>query len=208
MTTHLALQRILLPSAQVSSLTTGSITLPSARGAFQGRTGKFESIASYQATGSQSTINFTSIPSTYQHLQIRMSVLDGGTTGISEFYVRLNNDGTGGNYWKMRWYADASTTTASTGAVSSEGAWGSPSSRASCVQYAHAIIDFHDYASSTKYKDIISRGYGMTASSNSVVGSSSSPWLNTSPISQITLDCNMGTWGSSSIFSLYGIKGS
>lgn len=34
MTTHLGLQRILLPSAQVSSLTTGSITLPSARGAF------------------------------------------------------------------------------------------------------------------------------------------------------------------------------
>lgn len=34
MTTHLGLQRILLPSAQVSSLTTGSITLPSARGSF------------------------------------------------------------------------------------------------------------------------------------------------------------------------------
>lgn len=34
MTTHLGLQRILLPSAQVSQLTTGSITLPSARGAF------------------------------------------------------------------------------------------------------------------------------------------------------------------------------
>lgn len=34
MTTHLGLQRILLPSAQVSSLTTGSITLPSARGMF------------------------------------------------------------------------------------------------------------------------------------------------------------------------------
>ncbi len=34
MTTHLGLQRILLPSAQVSQLTTGSITLPSARGTF------------------------------------------------------------------------------------------------------------------------------------------------------------------------------
>lgn len=34
MAPHLGLQRIMIPSAQVSSLTTGSITLPSAKGAF------------------------------------------------------------------------------------------------------------------------------------------------------------------------------
>jgi hypothetical protein len=34
MAPHLGLQRIMIPSAQVSSLTTGSVTLPSARGAF------------------------------------------------------------------------------------------------------------------------------------------------------------------------------
>jgi hypothetical protein len=34
MTPHLGLQRIMIPSAQVSSLTTSSITLPSAKSAF------------------------------------------------------------------------------------------------------------------------------------------------------------------------------
>jgi hypothetical protein len=34
MSPHLGLQRIMIPSAQISSLTTGSVTLPSARGAF------------------------------------------------------------------------------------------------------------------------------------------------------------------------------
>ena len=71
MTTHLGLQRILLPSAQVSSLTTGSITLPSARGQFT-EPGDFESIATSTLSSATASITFNSIPQTYKHLQIRM----------------------------------------------------------------------------------------------------------------------------------------
>jgi hypothetical protein len=54
MSPHLGLQRILLPSAQVSQLTTGSITLPSARGAFV----DFSSLAAVYMSASGTTTNF------------------------------------------------------------------------------------------------------------------------------------------------------
>jgi hypothetical protein len=54
MTTHLGLQRILVPSAQVSSLTTGSITLPSAKGVFV----DFSSLAAVYMSATGTGTNF------------------------------------------------------------------------------------------------------------------------------------------------------
>lgn len=54
MTTHFGLQRIMIPSAQVSSLTTGSITLPSARGVFT----DFSSLAAVYMPQTSTSTNF------------------------------------------------------------------------------------------------------------------------------------------------------
>ena len=169
-------------------------------------TPSFESIASF--SGGSTAITFSSIPNTYKHLQLRITGLDsGGSTGIGEWYIRLNGDTTAGNYWKMRYYTNNTTVTGSTGAVGSEGAWGTPTARSSCIQYAMAVIDIHDYANTSRHKDISMRGMGLTNTRNVVVGGSSSPYFSTSAISSVTIDSNIGAWTSASVFSLYGIKG-
>ena len=74
-------------------------------------TGSFESIATATGTGSSSTITFSSIPSTYTHLQIRgigKSVL---STPASSDYAKMyfNGDTSTANYYAHQLYGDGST---------------------------------------------------------------------------------------------------
>lgn len=59
------------PSIQVSTLLSGSLTTPSAKGAFS-EPGDFESIATSTLSSATASVTFNSIPQTYKHLQIRM----------------------------------------------------------------------------------------------------------------------------------------
>ena len=90
MTTHLGLQRIMLPSAQVSQLTTGSITQPSARTAFV-PPGEFVAIATYTSTSAFDAFSFLNIPQTYRFLVLR---INGATVAPqdSSYKIRFNTD--------------------------------------------------------------------------------------------------------------------
>ena len=57
----------------------------------------YESIATVNPTGGASTISFSSIPSTYTHLQIRGIARRASGTGLADISIRLNSD-TGSNY--------------------------------------------------------------------------------------------------------------
>ena len=59
----------------------------------------YESIATTTVgAGGATDVTFSSIPSTYQHLQIRaLAGNNNGSTGVGSFYVQLNAD-TGNNY--------------------------------------------------------------------------------------------------------------
>jgi len=52
--------------------------------------GAFESIASASGTGSSGTITFSSIPSTYQHLQIRGTADSSGAGTQQDLFITLN----------------------------------------------------------------------------------------------------------------------
>lgn len=173
-----------------------------------GAISSYESIASAAGTGASGTITFSSIPSTYKHLQIRCIARDTQVNNdFSDINIRLNSD-TGTNYVRHLLQGDGTT-------VSSSGSTARTSMVASAATRQNGstanimgvcIIDFIDYASSTKNKTM------RAISGNDVNGSgtirlNSGLWLNTNAVTTIDLFATGGFWTTTSTFALYGIKG-
>jgi len=208
MTTHLGLQRILLPSAQVSSLTTGSITLPSARGAFVPPT-DFESIATATGTGSSGTITFSSIPATYQHLQIRAIIRSTEGGSGTNFKTILNGD-SGSNYAAHRIQGDG-TSPGVGGATSQTDVFTgrAPGGGTASGIMAALIVDILDYASTTKYKTLRQlSGQDSNQSYAGLISLRSGLWNNTNAVTSISFIIDSpANFSTSTSFALYGIKG-
>jgi hypothetical protein len=164
--------------------------------------GSYESIATtVVGAGGATVVTFSSIPSTYKHLQLRY-IARSSTGGEYNPNFTINSD-TAGNYrWK---YLTGNGSTASSG---DSGA--SPTSIVlPIVPFATStfgvnIIDFLDYADTNKFKTTRNIGGRETNS----VGEAlviSGLWRSTSAISTITL--NFSGVAQYSHFALYGIKG-
>ena len=160
----------------------------------------FDSIATVNVgAGGSSFIEFTSIPSTYTHLQIRVDV--NTNVGEEALTMQLNSD-TGSNY---SWHQLNGT-----GSVSANGG---SSQTYMVVCYLNrsgvpgsSVIDILDYANTNKYKTLRE----LCGSDNNTVGGQisfrSGSWRNTNAITSIKIS-SAGTINQYSKFSLYGIKG-
>jgi hypothetical protein len=208
MTTHLALQRILLPSAQVSSLTTGSITLPSARGAFTD--GQFESIATTTLSSSNTVITFSNIPQTYYALRLS-GITRYDNNGISQLAVFQFNGDTGSNYnyWVMRGEGH-------TGSVTGGGAVNQtsipyphgPGSTASSNNFSAFILDIVDYTLTSKYKSTkMLNGFATNGGSEEQLHMTTGLWKSTSAITSISFSCSSQNMVANTTIALYGLKG-
>jgi hypothetical protein len=180
--------------------------------------GAFESIASATGTGSSGSITFSSIPSTYVALQLRILTKDTSTNNgnSSSPYLRLNGD-TGSNYTSHYILADGTTiyvvgedaaTNAGTGILLNL----QPGSGSSVTNtHGVAIIDLHDYASTTKNKTVrVFSGTDINAATSftNFVNLTSGAYLSTSAVNSITIYNNGSRlFTTTSVFSLYGIKG-
>jgi len=174
--------------------------------------GAYESIASVSGTGSSGIVTFSSIPGTYTSLQIRCVVKDVYTSGlVDSIYLRFN--GTAGSlYGSHNLTGDGATASAS--ALSNvneiEIPKTIPDSNASFANVMGvAIIDLHDYASTTRNKTLrsISGSNANTTSTDFRVNLSSGLWRSTAAINQITIHTNIDRFTTTSTFALYGIKG-
>jgi hypothetical protein len=167
-------------------------------------TSSFESIAT--ATGGAATISFTSIPSTYKHLQIRVLAQD-NTSTLGNLVLQFNTD-TGTNYTRHYLTADGSTVSAAGSTAQSNIIAGQiyGNSPASSI-YGMAIWDIQDYADTSKYKTVrVIGGYDANGTGN--IRIASGLWLSTAAITSIELKQNSGSaFSSGSTFALYGIKG-
>lgn len=167
----------------------------------------YESIATVSLTANQTTVSFTSIPSTYKHLQIRTSNLY--SMNDDSFYVTFNSD-TGANYsWHL---IEGHQTTIRSLAYSTQNSisqWVTGASSSGTSSYPGvAIIDIFDYADTNKYKTTKTIGGYDTNSTTpySLVGMFSGTWQSTSAITSISMVGN-GQFTSGSKFALYGIRG-
>jgi hypothetical protein len=167
----------------------------------------YESIATVSLTGSQSTISFSSIPSTFKHLQIRAIAKAAPTANDASYDLRmaLNSDTTAGNYKSHNLYADGSSVGVGVNGVNRQ-IGGSAGSGNSNIFTAN-VYDILDYANTNKNKTVRCL-FGTDFNGSGLMLFASMLWMNTSAITSISIDFNTGqSFGQYTSFALYGIKG-
>ena len=173
---------------------------------FSGKSfGSFESIATTTVgAGGANGVTFSSIPSTYTHLQLRCMGKSSYTgVGIVNGGIQLNSDTTGSNYSSHNLYGDGSSASAQGAANYNGQSWFFPTSGEN--GWAVAIFDILDYTNTNKYTTI--RGLtGVDNSGSGRISLTSSNWRNTAAVTSITLPSEP-LWVQYSTFALYGIKG-
>ena len=169
----------------------------------------YESIATTTVgAGGATTITFSSIPSTYQHLQIRVLARTNRSAGTDIMSMRMNSD-TGNNYADHLVYGDGSS--AQTDRNSTYGKINIQrvaSDNLSASIFSPFVIDILDYANTNKYKTIRYLG-GFDANGSGRIGLGSGLWQNTAAVTSITLEGLefSSNYNQYSSFALYGIKG-
>jgi hypothetical protein len=171
----------------------------------------YESIATVTATGGETSLTFSSIPSTYKHLEIRGIARDtiaiNGAAGVK---MQFNGD-TGANYTRHRLSGDGTNATAAgnTGFDTVSLVGGSIGNSSTASTYGASIITIADYASTSKNKTVraFSGSDANTASANFYVVLNSGLWLSTAAITSITMLPGQTAFSTNSTFALYGIKG-
>ena len=179
---------------------------------FPAASGAFESIASATGTGSSGTITFSSIPSTYQHLQVRFIVKSSSagttTTGMS-FYPNAET-GSSTTFDRHYLYGDGTSVTASNSINQGEFYAYKVLPRASSTAdvFGVGIIDIHDYASTTKNKTVrMFYGYDNNGgTTESQVYLESGLWRSTAAITDLRFTGGTAFIAGTTI-ALYGIKG-
>jgi hypothetical protein len=175
----------------------------------------FVPIATATGTGSSGTITFSSIPATYQHLQLRFMVKTTETTSIFRDYrLRFNGD-TGSNYARHTLTGDGATASAAGAASVTEITAINTVIPTSNAAFANmmgvGIVDLHDYTSTTKNKTVrIFTGADVnrsTAPVGRVTLNSGLYFATPAAITSITFVLTSGSLTTSSVLSLYGIKG-
>ena len=163
----------------------------------------FYQIATATVTsGGTSTITFSSIPSTYKHLQIRAFGQSGGSGGaVDPLSLQFNGSSASGDYDTHSLSGNGSAASASSrtsygdgvGLIGRNGNWGG------------CVIDILDYASTTKNKTVRALG-GGDANGSGIVQLSSYLWhpSTIAAITSIAIDPNGNGFNQYSQIALYG----
>jgi hypothetical protein len=172
--------------------------------------GSFESIQTVNVTPNTYSVDFTSIPQTYKHLQIRGIAKETTSAGPQtlDMFIKFNSSSSG---YKSH-YLSGNGTSATAGVASGNNAfycYGASYREVSATStFGVSIIDIHDYASTTKNKT--ARAFAgcnfNSASTDQYFGLSSGFWADTSAITSIVITPN-DTFKENTTFALYGIKG-
>lgn len=169
----------------------------------------FESIATATGTGLSGTITFSSIPSTYKHLQIRGIMKNTQNTNFEDVLNLQFNSDSGTNY-AQHFLRGNGTAVAAGGAASNNKisyvAYFPYLGKGTASTMGVVIIDILDYVSTTKYKTIRNMG-GYDNNGDGFITVSSGLWLNTNAVTSISLIGDSSyNWQTTTTFALYGIK--
>lgn len=171
-------------------------------------TSSFESIATASASGN-SSVTFSSIPSTYQHLQVRFLGRKTASSGTG-ILLTVNGDNSSSSYVRHYMYGDGSSTGAS-GNVS--GTYPAmyityvTSSADLASAYGANIVDILDYTNTGKNKTFRSMSGTDVNGAGGFIQYSSGLWLNTAAITSLTFANSSGNFDTGTSIALYGIKG-
>jgi hypothetical protein len=168
--------------------------------------GAWDSIATVTVgAGGSNGFNFTSIPATYTHLQLRGIARGNRSGALDDFGIRFNGGVT--NITSHTLMGNGSTVTA-TGSTATGYSFftGIASASETSGTFSAFVIDILDYANTNKFKTFRAlSGYDANGSGRFYL--SSGVQLDTTAINQITGIPSNTTFVQYSEFALYGIKG-
>ena len=167
-------------------------------------TNSFESIQTVTVgSGGQSSISFSSIPSTYKHLQVRGISRDTSSTYAANDMIMQFNGDTASNYVQHALYGNGSS---AVGTYTAAGAY-LPFGYSNTSSYPFTgVTDILDYTSTTKNKTVRTLD-GQDANGSGYIFLHSGMWFKTpESINSIKIYNVSGTFAQYSQFSLYGIK--
>ena len=173
-------------------------------GGAAGAANSYESIATVSVgSGGSSSITFTSIPSTYQHLQLRGITKNASSSNFAA--MRFNSD-TGSNYSAHYLDGDGSSATAGGASNYDRSYFGYTGTSSQTNIFGVSVIDILDYKDANKYKTVRVLT-GVDANGSGTVELSSSSWRNTAAITDINIFFSSTNFAEYSQIALYGIKG-
>lgn len=168
-------------------------------------TTSYESIATTTLGADTQSVTFSSIPSTYKALQLRIRgnsnggpkiTFNSSASGYAEHYLSGNGASVtaGGSASNSEFGNLGSLINGGGGGLSGqETAW---------------FLDIQDYASTTKNKTVRAIS-GYDANGSGMIKLGSALWASTAAINTIKIDSDTSSvWYAGSTFALYGIKGS
>ena len=174
----------------------------------------YESIATTTVgSGGSAYVEFTSIPATYTHLQIRF-IARTTHSGPADCYMRYNGD-TGSNYTAHYLRGDGASASAGFAGTSVSTVYAGKLSYNTTAPYSNAfsavVIDILNYKDTNKYKTSrVLSGFDTNGNGTypGFVDFMSGLWMNTSAITSIRLfSGDSANFPEYSSFALYGIKG-
>ena len=183
----------------IGAITAGLFSTPTAP-----VTSSYESISTVTVgSGGNTFITFSSIPSTYKHLQVRWSAVN--SAALTDLYMRVGNGSvdSGLNYSYHQIYGDGSAAAASAGATQTLIYCGLGGTT---TQPSAGVLDIVDYQNSNKYKTVRALT-GQDSNGSGYIQFKSGLWQSTSAISILQIYASSGTFNQYSSFALYGIKG-
>ena len=171
-----------------------------------------EAIATQYLEAAAASVTFDDIPSTYEHLQLRMSTRATQATNNQEsIFLQLGDSGdspvdTGSNY--SMHYMKGQASTAGAGAQTGQASiWlgKHPAGGAPAAWYSGITVDVLDYANTNKNTTIQSTGNQLTTGSSPRVRFTSGLWDSTTAVNAILV---MGDTGlrRGCEFTLYGLN--
>lgn len=169
-------------------------------------------IATTTLATSAATVTFSSIPSTYKHLQLRYTARSTRASTSDVVAIYFNSDTSSANYtWYNSVYGNNSgvaSVSYGTGVNGNIYVGEAIGTTGVANAFNIGIVDLLDYASTSKYKMLKTiQGWLNSTAASSTVSLSSGNWLSTSAVTSLTLKTSVGSFAQYSSFTLYGIKG-
>jgi hypothetical protein len=157
-------------------------------------------------SGGSSTISFTSIPSTYTDLLVRISARSATSAGATWNYIEIKPNGSSSNGTWRQLFGSGSSTGSSTLFTGFLAAYGNDSSSTSDT-FGNSDTIILNYAGSN-YKsmgnDAVTENNGTAA----IASFFATQWADTSAITSLSLVFGTGNFAQYSTATLYGIKNS
>lgn len=155
-------------------------------------------------------LDIPSIPQTFKHLQLRISARNANAANTNQLFMQLNGDTTN-SYDGHFMSANGSSTS-----VGRQTFYNCiftlpvmPANNELTNAFGAAVIDFHDYTSTSKFKVVTSYGgfdNNNNISGNATVGFYSGLWTKTEAINRILINPAGNFFSGGSKFDLYGFS--